>query len=260
MQDLGIWAYRILSREGGIDQGSAVGLVKKLQTWEVSQHIPPGDGVPLTYSQSDKTPGVIVLNPGQLLYSPELNKSTSQATWLARPRETALADSIRINNLHNKVSGRCAAVLCAPAAPVCVGLTISGHTSPAEHISTFFQHILPRITQPDAHLYLVGIGGEAEPMLACLDRNERICKQLQAIALMQPSHPQLQSEALIKFMKVNCKSYIIQSQESTDPDPYADEVSCPTFSAGPVDVVENIWPQVMEEVLPWFASARAVRL
>jgi len=32
-QDLGMWAYRQLMREPGIDGGSAVGMIKKLQDW-----------------------------------------------------------------------------------------------------------------------------------------------------------------------------------------------------------------------------------
>ena len=48
---------------------------------------------------------MIILNPGQLLYSHRDSKSMSQTTWDARQIDTALDQPYAISEEHNKVQG-----------------------------------------------------------------------------------------------------------------------------------------------------------
>ncbi|TKA23956.1 hypothetical protein B0A50_06462 [Salinomyces thailandicus] len=213
MQDLGIWAYRLLMREAGIDGGSAVGLVKQLQSWGVVSD--SDDDGPARVSMigralkklkldgaepetdNDNVPGLIVLNSGQLIYSHEHNKAMSQADWLGRPRATALTDHYRIDETHNRVPG---------------------HKTAEEHVANVFEHVLPALTRADVRLYVVGLSEGGEAVLKYLDakfladRQDPIGNKIEAIALMQPTHnpSQLQSAALATFLAGRrCRAYVM---------------------------------------------------
>ncbi|KAI6817484.1 hypothetical protein KC327_g14348 [Hortaea werneckii] len=219
MQDLGIWAYRLLMREAGIEGGSAVGLMKKLQVWGANAFTENSlAGVSYLGSAVEKlkldgasndldetmmdcnTPGVIILNPGQLIYSPQLNKAMSQAEWLGRPKPTALSDHYRIDDDHNRVP--------------C-------HKTPEQHVATVFEQIIPAITREDVRLYVVGLSDGGEALLKFLDRKfhadpqDDMGKLIEAIALIEPTHDpkQLESVALATFLAGRrCRAYVM-SQE-----------------------------------------------
>ncbi|KAI7337574.1 hypothetical protein KC315_g2224 [Hortaea werneckii] len=219
MQDLGIWAYRLLMREAGIDGGSAVGLMKKLQVWGANTFTEnslagvsylgsaveklklDGASNELDEAMMDRdTPGVIILNPGQLIYSPQLNKAMSQAEWLGRPKPTALSDHYRIDDGHNRVP--------------C-------HKTPEQHVATVFEHVIPAITREDVRLYVVGLSDGGEALLKFLDRKfhadpqDDIGKVIEAIALIEPTHDpkQLESVALATFLAGRrCRSYVMSGE------------------------------------------------
>ncbi|KAK5112418.1 hypothetical protein LTR85_011527 [Meristemomyces frigidus] len=206
MQDLGVWAYRLLMRDAGIDVGSAVGLVKKLQIWGSSTAAEDSvacvepvekaveklklDGTEAeatTDRKENDTPGLIILNPGQLIYSHQLNESMAQPTWMARPKKTAIDDHIRIDPVHNRVPG---------------------HENPDAHVSSVFEHVIRKITREDVRLYVVGLSEGGEAVLKYLDSKfmantqDPVGDKLEAIALIQPSHTpsQLKSESLANLL------------------------------------------------------------
>ncbi|KAK3111586.1 hypothetical protein LTR53_013004 [Teratosphaeriaceae sp. CCFEE 6253] len=212
MQDLGVWAYRMLMREPGIDGGSVVGMVKKLQAWgservvsesmadleameQSTRKLKPG-GVADEASTSHETPGVIVLNPGELLYSHSLNRNMSQAAWLARPKESAISEAFKIDQLHNR---------------------IAGHETSEAHVRSVFEQVIPKITKDDVRLYFVGLSDGSEGMLKCLDdkllvsRDDHLGSNMEAMALVEPTHvpAQLRSLELSNFMRTaRARSYV----------------------------------------------------
>jgi hypothetical protein len=88
-QDCGIWAWRLVQREGGMEEGSLVGLAEKMAVRA---------GV-------DEVPGLVVLNPGQLLFSSAL-KNMTMASWLSRRRPNAISEPYMISRKHNLARGR----------------------------------------------------------------------------------------------------------------------------------------------------------
>ena len=213
-QDLGVWAYRSLFRAPGIDGGSAVGLVKKLQALgldgasgqPVRKNIAQATSVTRTDSVVTRMeaviPGIIILNPGQRLYSPKLNKTMNHKTWLARAKDHALQSDIEIHPVHNSVPG---------------------HTSPEEHITTVFEHVIPQLLgadHSDVRLWIVGITDGAEHFVNYMDaklaanRDAVIGGAVEAIALMQPTHEpkRLDSEAFRIFLEVYGRSWVLSSQ------------------------------------------------
>ena len=214
MQDLGIWAYRALMWEPGLEGGSAVGLIRRLRAYDpdaAQKAVHPGlltavanglsklklDGTTQSKPTSQLSPGLVILNPGQLLYSYDLNKSMSQSTWLARPKPSALDDDIRIDPLHNRVPG---------------------HETPEKHIATVLEHILPRLTRKDARLYIVGISEGGEAVLKYVNAklatnpDDEIGLKLEAIALCQPTHHAIgdvTTPALKTFLGARAKSWVL---------------------------------------------------
>ncbi|EMC98049.1 hypothetical protein BAUCODRAFT_67235, partial [Baudoinia panamericana UAMH 10762] len=203
-QDLGIWAYRLLMREGGIDEGSAVGLMKNLRGWDTSevsgvslscldamnagvQPMPLKRGEAVKVTSPGEVPGIIILNPGALIYSHELNKTFTLQSWLARPKPSAVHDHIRIDPVHNYVEG---------------------HKTPEAHVRTVFDTVIPYITRADVRLHIIGISDGAEAVLKFLDAkfatdgDGELSKQLEAVALIQPTHKptDLKCEKLSSFL------------------------------------------------------------
>ena len=107
-------------REGGINEGSGVGLLKALHVLglqavtkdslatvdtirevvaENANRDVMQSGTTSKSARHDsvmtdasKTPGVVILNPGQRLYSHELNDCMTQVTWYARRKPSSAID------------------------------------------------------------------------------------------------------------------------------------------------------------------------
>ncbi|KAK5164356.1 uncharacterized protein LTR77_010052 [Saxophila tyrrhenica] len=193
-QDMGVWAWRSCMREGGINGGSVVGMMKKLQALDMnkpesgvhpvlsSPPVSPVDGVfdfgpaaaaMLEASKAQKMPGIIILNPGQLHYSHKEGKCMSWPAWSARKRASAIAKGFVIDEEYNRVPG---------------------HSHPEEHIATMFEKVIPQLIRKDAKLYVLGVTDGAERFIkwagAALEANpdSGIANQVHAMAFTEPTH------------------------------------------------------------------------
>ena len=225
-QDPGIWAYRTLMKEGGLTSGSAVGLVEKLQVVGLDASRNEGSAVgtkmrnkstqtgmemstegvqrsgSVVSTTTDRVPGIVMLNPGQLLYSHELNHCMTQVTWWARPKSSAIGDHYQINETHNRVPG---------------------HRTPEEHISTVFEHVLHQLLKDDVRLWIVGIADGAENFIEYMNltlynatslKNAGSAGNVAAMALMQTTHNpnNLQSLTLRHDLEMYGRSWIMSSK------------------------------------------------
>lgn len=129
-----------------------------------------------------ETPGVVILNPGQLLFSHKQGRAMTQTSWMALPRKSAVHPPIRISEKHNRVEG---------------------NTSPAEHVHFVFEKLLgnPEFVQPDAELYVVGLGEGADDVLQYLQENPGR-HHIAAIATTAPV-PSLPTTCSISLSKEN---------------------------------------------------------
>ncbi|KAF2861518.1 hypothetical protein K470DRAFT_206446, partial [Piedraia hortae CBS 480.64] len=174
--DLGIFAYRLLMNEGGMEEGSVIGLLKQLQTLA-------------------RPPGVIIFNPGQLLYSHKEKQAMSQTSWLARNKESALHEHYRIHPVHNYVTG---------------------HTTPNEHVATVLKYVVPEITHEGAKLYTIAISDGCENMLKAIDvqleedSDAWIGGAVEAFALMQTTHRphEIKNAALRMFLNLRGRGWV----------------------------------------------------
>ncbi|CAK1358900.1 unnamed protein product [Cercospora beticola] len=153
-QDCGVWAWRTVQREGGIDGGSVTGLASKMAARVVQ---PTEDGMARldqceqtrTDEQKLQAPGIIILNPGQLIYSHGLGRNLTVASWQSRPRPTATSEPYKVEPKHN---------------------SIPGHETPHRHVQTAFQSILPQIIAEDARLHIIAIGDGTTATLDTIDQ------------------------------------------------------------------------------------------
>ncbi|KAI5357490.1 hypothetical protein Slin14017_G119920 [Septoria linicola] len=149
----------------------------------------------------DETPGIIILNPGQLLYSHDMGKNVSMPTWQSRPRPTAISECYKIEPRYN---------------------FIPGHENPHKHVQTVFNHILPKLIPSNARLHIITIGDGAEPTIDLLNqtllKNANLKLQagmLESIALIDPTHDHdsITSDLLRAFLATKGKSWV-QSEET----------------------------------------------
>ncbi|EME86802.1 uncharacterized protein MYCFIDRAFT_77379 [Pseudocercospora fijiensis CIRAD86] len=183
-EDPGIWGWRVAGKEGGIESGSVVGLAARLQSFgqcmrdddfEDEREEPEVRANQVGEDcERDPTPGLIVLNPGQLVYSHDMNKNMTLTSWSNRRRAHALSDPYAIDKVHNRVKS---------------------HQDPETHLHTCFEHVLQQIMPDGARLYCIMIGDGSTHGLHVLDQillnknpTEIRGGKLEAVVLIEPQH------------------------------------------------------------------------
>ena len=121
LQDLGVWAWRVVADEGGMVFGTALGLARELKKCK------------------DEAPGLIVANPGQLLYSHKYARAVTYTSWDSMPRKSGVHPRPRIHPQHN---------------------LIPGNKTPEEHARFVLDNVVfnPDLVAKDAEIYAVGLG------------------------------------------------------------------------------------------------------
>jgi hypothetical protein len=151
LQDLGILAYRQLQREFGLNGGSVVNFVKEI----INRSTEGEDGSDLSKDgavvedKTKDTPGLIVMNCGQLLYSHKTNETLSMRSWIAKTRKSICHDVIEVHEKENH---------------------IEGHRDPQEHMKTAFDTVIhnPDFVAADAEVYVIAIQNGADHLLDLL--------------------------------------------------------------------------------------------
>ena len=115
MQDLGIFAYRVIGQEG-INKGSAVDFANAvlhpktpLLTNDVHSVEPVNastDENKTLTAEENSNVGLIIANCGQLLWHPPTAKIMTQRSWHAQKRESAVHEAPSINTEINRVPGQ----------------------------------------------------------------------------------------------------------------------------------------------------------
>lgn len=150
VQDLGIWAYRVIGGEGkaAISRGSAIEFVKNVQKYSSSS---------TSNMDDDDIPGVVIANIGQLLWWRGGKRAVSFSTWYALPRKTAVHGPMRIDDIKNRVLG---------------------NTSIKEHVRYIFDEVIGKMTAKDAQIYVVGLSDGADEATTFLNDNCKSCRAL----------------------------------------------------------------------------------
>ena len=132
MQDLGIFAHRIIGQES-LPSGSALDFVHAIQ------------------SRDDSTDTAIVIaNLGQLVWYRRGQRAMTIASWNALPRKTGVGNPMRIDPVNNHVLG---------------------NRNIKEHVNSVFEEVLGKLARQDAAIDLIGLGEGAEEAVGYLDQH-----------------------------------------------------------------------------------------
>ena len=132
MQDLGIFAHRIIGQES-IASGSALDFVHAIQSREDSTDT-----------------AIIIANLGQLVWYRRGQRAMTIASWNALPRKTGVGNPMRIDTIKNH---------------------IPGNNNIKEHVKSIFEEVLGKLARQDAVIDLIGLGEGAEEMVGYLDQH-----------------------------------------------------------------------------------------
>jgi hypothetical protein len=146
----------------------------------------------------ENMPGIIILNPGQLIHSNQYGECMTWLTWKARIRDNALVPPHRVHEEYNRVLG---------------------HTNPEEHIATVFDKVIPQMVRQDAKLYVIGITDGAEKFINWYDAHTgetdpATAEQVWAMAFMEPMHEvnNVVNERTKSFLHSKARSWIKSSR------------------------------------------------
>ncbi|KAB2580655.1 hypothetical protein DBV05_g1023 [Lasiodiplodia theobromae] len=257
-QDLGLLAYRIVSKELGLEAGSVVSLAKALVSCEPTEvpalptqgsaenekhdlkesliskpgaqngpELPIASKTPVTSTESVpfkvpenwQAPGLVVLNPGQLVYSYHLDKAVSNQSWDSQPRKSAVHPVPKIHPVHNR---------------------INGHSTVAEHIKSTFETILnnPNWVAPDAKFDMIGIGNGGNALLQVLNEEwPKYEHRVAAIALTDPTPIQevFTNQKFVNFLRDRARALVPSSE------PFSTPLAVPSTTSSPLPAHSSDW-------------------
>ncbi|KAI9708742.1 MAG: hypothetical protein M1820_003697 [Bogoriella megaspora] len=166
MQDLGVWSWRFTDYDHGLLHGTASGLIQDLGNRKVQSGTADPNG-------NAETPGLVVCNLGQLLYTYKWDGAVTPRSWDRMPRKSAVHPAATAVPNHNY---------------------IPGNRTPEEHLRFVFEKVLlnTEFVSKDADIYVVGLGTGGDELVHLLDRewstySSRIAAIAFSAASLQPS-------------------------------------------------------------------------
>jgi len=133
MQDLGVFSYRTVGDQG-INVGSAV---------EFCSAVLQGP----TMTSDQDAPGIILTNPGQLLWYRGGGRAITCAEWVNLPRDSSIHEPLRVDQIKN---------------------TIPGNRNYVEHVRYVFEHIMTGVCGEDTTFDIIGLGYTGQAALKYL--------------------------------------------------------------------------------------------
>jgi hypothetical protein len=150
LQDLGILAYRRLQRELGVNGGSVINFAKEIINRDVKDILYDvfEDGFKVD-DPAKETPGLVVMNCGQLLYSHKYSEAKTTTSWNALPRSSACHDAVTITAANK----------------------IEGNRDAQEHIRFVLDNVIYNndFVAEGAEIYAIAVENGAENLLSVLD-------------------------------------------------------------------------------------------
>ena len=143
-QDLGIFSYRVIG-DKDINAGSAVDFCNAILN---TPQVHAANGT------IDEPPGIIITNPGQLLWYRGGNRAVTYREWANLPRTTAVHEPFKIDRHKN---------------------TVPENRNYEEHVNYIFDHVLPCMTSSQAKFEIIGLEYPGRIALQYLANN---CKSI----------------------------------------------------------------------------------
>lgn len=245
-QDLGVLSHRVVAGDGGIERGTCVAFIKELMDRSKAAH----DGKrQLNWAETvesrkcdsptgndDSLPGLVILNPGQLLYSHELKCSMTRISWISRPRPSAVHSDHAMDQQFNYVLG---------------------NKTPGEHVDCALRWVV-EATSPHVKFYLVGMQTRQDVLLQRLDKHWGTGKgvsNISAIALMDPrgtDAASLGDPRFKDFLSKRARGWVPSPAPALAVVDVPPQSLQPNFSAGSCTAGEYVFTELYQSVLDWF--------
>ncbi|KAI1494538.1 Arb2 domain-containing protein [Biscogniauxia mediterranea] len=227
-QDLGVLAHRVVSGRGGIDAGSMVSVARAL----------------LSPSSSSSSPGLILANTGELLWSAREGRTLSRAAF----GSARMASAAHAGNL-------------LPSEGECV----PGNRDAAQHVRCVFEDVVARLAGPAATLDLVAVGDAADLVAEYLDHSaawQRWGPRVKCFAIVggMRAVQDVRCDGFRRFLRERARAYVPSPEPAGTPLSGADgnprtatftAHGCPVFSSGEPHHVECGLVAGREVVIDW---------
>ena len=244
--DLGILAYRIIGEEG-LNSGSIVNFAKSVLH---ASNIPD--------TPAAEQPGLIIANPGQLIWYRGGGRAVSDREWMYLPRESAVHDAMRIDDDKNY---------------------IEGNKDYRQHVQYIFQNLLSpgqngtsSICHPDAKITIIGQEFPGSAALQCVVNNwSKWQNRLSSIAIINPQHSldeilsnlddstdagQLEYDQIVNFIAHRTRAYRLDHRPLETVISGRDELGCNVYSSGESLYDESCFIRCWPSILDWITLCR----
>ncbi|KKZ61543.1 hypothetical protein EMCG_03877 [[Emmonsia] crescens] len=241
-QDLGIWAYRVISKEG-INIGSAVDFATAVlddsNSCRDASHQTPNTNTNASKDQNHVSSssartgtGFILTNPGQLVWHCAKERAISLPTWHALPRRNAVEPPMRMT-FRNK---------------------IPGNETWQDHITYVFEEVLGKLAAPDVKIDVIGLAEGGLGAVRYLAEHWSTWKpRISSLCLTNPLHDtnHLHPPDFATFMSTRSRAYLLSDKPLDTPVAGRYEFGCNCYSSGEALNVECIMPKASGGMLKW---------
>lgn len=214
-QDLGIFAYRTIGQESNA-AGSAVDFVSAIQS-------------------SKDNPGIIIANLGQLLWYRRGGRAVTRMSWSALPRNSGVAEQMRIDPVKNRVPG---------------------NEDAAAHVKYVFEEVVAKMVNPSANLDIIGVGEGASELVAYLQTEWAKWEgRIQAIAVgagYMWTNGEVHDAEFAKFWGKRARVYLLSPHPLETPLSGREHFGCNCYSSGEAIHTECIMPRAYRSMLGFF--------
>ncbi|KAF3490910.1 uncharacterized protein GIQ15_00427 [Arthroderma uncinatum] len=247
VQDLGIWAYRTIGGDK-INTGSAVDFTaavlgskctiipvaeqKSKPSEQTSSAVLSDTNESNDEANKPPPPGLILTNPGQLVWHCAGERAISLPTWLALPRKYAVDPPMKMT-VRNK---------------------IPGNETWQDHVTYVFDEVLGKLTSSDAKIDVIGLAEGSLATVRYLAEHWSTWKsRISSITLGNPLHDvnHLHPPEFAEFISTRCRAYLISEAELDQPVAGRYEYGCNCYSSGESKNVECIIPRAYGSMLKW---------
>lgn len=203
--DMGVLSYRVMGDEG-INIGSIVNFVQCIMKGPP----PPSEVTVGGASNTDpnaapvakalvERPGIVIANPSQLIWYRGGGRAVTDREWLCMPRESAVHEPMRIDEVRNRVEG---------------------NKNFEEHVQYIFEHILSSdddnqpLCDPRAKISVVGQEYPGSAALQYMVNNWMGWRyRISCVALISPQHS---LEGLFSTFDMTATGDVAEREQTTD--------------------------------------------